>query len=163
MSTAILVFLHAAIVLFPAVAITLPKPSPHSLEIDIPGALITMANMVLAPLSLLLQFWAQYREHRRQAGEPGALSIPSLFIQVPVLTVLAIRLFVRLGTVPWFSRHTYGPHFALWVMDMLRALYSWGFLAINYAAYLVGCVFLLSLYLLANRNESNGGLAPLLA
>jgi ABC-type dipeptide/oligopeptide/nickel transport system permease component len=117
MRTAILAFLHAATVLFPAVAIVLPKPSPHSWETDVPMALITMTNVVVAPLFLLLQFYAQYRECRRQSGHAGAFSLLSLSMQVFVMAILAIRLFIRLGTPPRVPRQNYGPYFALWVWD----------------------------------------------
>lgn len=163
MSTAIQAFLHAAIVVFPAVAITLPKPSSHSWETDVPTALITMTNMVVAPLFNLLQFYVQYREYRRQSGDAGALSLLSLSIQVPVLAMLAIRLFIRLGTPPWIPRHSYGPYFGLWVWDTLQALYSWGMLAINYTIYAIGCVFLLGIYVLNGASRTSGELAPLLA
>lgn len=162
MRTAILAFLHAAAVLLPAVAITLPEPSPHSWETDVPTALITMTNMIAAPLFLLLQILAQYREYRRQSGQAGALSLLSLSIQVPVVAILAIRLFIRLGTPPWVPRHNYGPYFALWVWDSLQAFYSWGMLAINYAVCVVGCVFLLSLYWSRSQSRTSGEHAPLL-
>lgn len=163
MRTATLAFLHAAAVLLPAVAITLPKPSPHSWETDVPTALITMTNMIAAPLFLLLQILAQYREHRRQSGQAGALSLLSLSIQVPVIAILAIRLFIRLGAPPWVPRHNYGPYLALWVWDSLQAFYSWGMLAINYAVCVVGYVFLLGLYWSSSQSRTSGELAPLLA
>jgi hypothetical protein len=163
MRIAILAFLHAAAVLFPAVAIVLPTPSPHSWETDVPTALITMTNMIMAPLFLLLQFSAQFREYRRQSGNPGALSLLSLSIQVLVMSVLAIRLFIRLGTPPWVPRHNYGPYFALWVWDSLQALYSWGMLAINYTVCVMGYFFLLSLYWSSSQSSTGGELAPLLA
>lgn len=145
MRTAILAFLHAAAVLFPVIAIALPTPPPHSWGTDVPTALITMNNMVVAPVFLLLQFYAQYREYRRQSGQAGALTLLSLSIQVPVIAILAIRLFIRLGTPPWVPRHIYGPYFALWVLDSLQAFYSWGMLAINYTVCVVGYIFLLGL------------------
>jgi hypothetical protein len=156
--TAIQAFIHAAIVLFPAIAIALPKPSPHSWETDVPMALITMTNIFV-----LLQFYTQYREYRRQSGNPGALSILSLAFQPPVMAILAIRWFIRLGVLPWVPRHTYGPYFALWVWDSVRALYAWGMLAINFSVYVAGCVLLLALYSLSGRSRADGELAPLLA
>jgi hypothetical protein len=163
MRTAILAFLHAATVLFPAVAIALPKPSTHSWETDVPMALITMTNVVVAPVFLLLQFYAQYREHRRQSGHARTLSLLSLSMQVPVVAILAIRLFIRLGMPPWVPRQNYGPYLALWVWDSLRAFYTWGMLAINYAVCVVGYVFLLRLYWSSSQSRTRGELTPLLA
>jgi hypothetical protein len=163
MRTAILAFLHTATVLFPAVAIVLPKPSPHSWEIGVPMALITMTNVVVAPVFLLLQFYAQYREHRRQSGHAGALSLLSLSMQVFVMATLAIRLFIRLGTPPWVPRQNYGPYLALWVWDSLRAFYTWGMSAINYTVCAVGSIFLLSLYWSSSQSRTSGELVPLLA
>jgi hypothetical protein len=162
MRTAILAFLHAATVLFPAVAIVLPKPSPHSWETDVPMALITMTNVVVAPLFLLLQFYAQYRECRRQSGHAGAFSLLSLSMQVFVMAILAIRLFIRLGTPPRVPRQNYGPYFALWVWDSLRAFYTWGMLATNYTVCVVSYVFLLGLYWSSSRGRTSGELTPLL-
>jgi hypothetical protein len=163
MSTATQAFIYAAIVLFPAVYIALPRPSPHSWETDVPMALITMTNMAVAPIFVLLQFYTQFREYRRQSGNPGALSMLSLAFQAPVISILAIRWFIRLGVLPWVPRHTYGPYFALWVWDSVRALYAWGMLAINFAVYVAGCILLLAFYSLSGRGSTNGELAPLLA
>lgn len=146
MRTAVLAFLHAATVLFPAVAITLPKPSPHSWETDVPTALMTMTSLSMAQLFHLLQIFAQCRKHRGQLGHAGALSLLSLSIQVPVVAILAIRPFIRLGTPVWVPCRNYGPYFALWVCDSLQAFYSWGMLAINYTVCVIGYIFLLSLY-----------------
>lgn len=163
LGTAIQAFLHAAIVLLPAVAITLPKPSSHSWDTDVPMALITFTNMLVAPLSLLLQYYVQYREYRRQSGGSGTLSLLALYIQVPVMAVLAIRWFVRLGTPPWVARHTYGPYFGLWVWDISRAFHSWGMLAVLYTISATGCFFSLSLHFLNGHNTTEEELAPLLA
>jgi hypothetical protein len=163
MRTAVLALLHAATVLFPTVAIVLPTPSPHSWDTDVPTALITMTNMVAAPLFTLLRFYSQYREFRRQSGNAGALSLLSLSIQVPVTTILAIRLFIRLGTPPWVPRQNYGPRFALWVWDSLQAMYSWGMLPINYTMCVVGYIFLLGLYLFDGYDRTDVDTTPLLA
>jgi hypothetical protein len=126
-------------------------------------ALITMTNVAVAPVFLLLQFYAQYREYCRQSGHAGALSLLSLSIQVFVLAILAIRLFIRLGTPPWVPRQNYGTYFALWVWDSLRALYTWGMLAINYTVCVIGSIFLLSLYWSSSQSTTSGESAPLLA
>lgn len=163
MRTAILAFLHAATVLFPAVAIVLPKPSPHSWETDVPMALITMTNMAVALIFLLLHFYAEYCEYRRQSGHAGALSLFSILLQVFVVAILAIRLYVRLGTPPWVPRQNYGPYFALWVRGSLQALYSWGMMAINYTLCVIGYVFLLSLYQSSSQSRTSEEVTPLLA
>jgi hypothetical protein len=110
-------------------------------------ALITMTNMVVAPLCALLHFNAQYGEYRRQSGDAGALSLLSLSLQVPVVALVTIRLFIRLGKPPRVPRQNYGPQFALWAWDSLQVMYSWSMLAINYTVCAVGYNFLLSLYL----------------
>ena len=162
MRTAILAFLYAAAVLFPAIAIALPTPSPHSWETDVPTALTTITNIFMAPLFLFLQISAQLREYRRQSGHAGAISLLSLSMQVLVMAFLAIRLFIRLGTPPWVPRHNYGSYFALWVWGTLQAFYSWDMLAVNYTVCVVGYVFLLGLYWSSSQGRTSGEFAPLL-
>ena len=63
-------FLHAVIVVLPAVAIALPKSSSPSWNTGIPTGLIGMANRVVAPVFMFLQFHAQVQEFRHQNREP---------------------------------------------------------------------------------------------
>jgi len=96
-------FLHAVVVVLPAVAIALPKPSPPSWNTGIPTALIGMTNRVVAPFFIFLQFCAQVQEFRRQNRESGSLSILSLVLQALVLALVSVRWFARLG-LPHYDR-----------------------------------------------------------
>ena len=145
----IIAFLHAAIVLFPIVAITVPKPSEHIFGKDISMALISMSNLVVAPCFVALQFYAQYREMRSQHGRPGALSLLSLGLQVLMTVALAIRWLLRLGDPTW-TRNVPVP---IWLW------YQWGFPAINYALHALGCAFLLVCYLFASRGTTQYGVS----
>lgn len=100
---AIQAFLHAAVVVLPAVAIALPKPSPPSWNTGIPTGLLGMANRIVAPVFILLQFNTQIREFRRQNGELGRLSMLSIGLQALVMALVSVRWFVRLG-LPHYDR-----------------------------------------------------------
>lgn len=143
-NTSITAFSHAAIVLFPIIAITLPKPSGHTFERDILMSLISMSNRVVAPFFVTLQFFAQYREMRMQQGRPGAFSLLSLGLQVPIMAALAVRWVLRLGNPTW-DRNVPAP-VQLW--------YEWAFPAINYAIYALGSAILLACYLLVLRGTA---------
>jgi nitrate reductase NapE component len=145
----VMAFLHTAIVLFPIVAITLPKPSGHTFGRDIWTSLISMSNLVVAPCFVTLQFYAQYQEMRSQHGRPGALSLPSLGLQVLIAVALAIRWLLRLGDPTW-DRNLPVP---IWLW------YQWGFPAINYALHALGCAFLLVCYLFTARGTAGYGLS----
>jgi hypothetical protein len=150
---AIQAFLQAVVVVLPAVAITLPKPSPPSWNTGIPTGLIGMANRIVAPVFILLQFYTQVRELRRQNGELGCLSMLSIGLQTLVMALVSVRWFVRLGSphhdrgevdkMPWVVR----------LLEMLPILYSWGMLAIDYAACAIGYALLLCYYALGRHDE----------
>ncbi|GAB7330626.1 hypothetical protein MBLNU13_g02199t3 [Cladosporium sp. NU13] len=88
---AIQAFLHAVIVVLPAVAIALPKPSPPSWNTCIPTGLIGMENRVVALIFTVLQLYGQVQEFRRHDREPGSLSILSLGLQALVMALVSVR------------------------------------------------------------------------
>ena len=133
--------LHAALVLLPVVAIILPQPrSGHTFPKDVMMALIAMSNIVVAPCFVVLEFYAQFRELKAQGGNPGALSLVSVALQMVTMAALGFRWFLRLGHPTWDN----GPA-PVWLW------YQWGFSAINYLLYAVGCAFLLACYRFAAR------------
>ena len=145
-TVSIAAFLHAAVVLFPAVAAALPKPSGHSWNNDILLALVIMSNQVVAPCFVVLQFVAQYWEMRVQKGDPGALSLLSVGLQVPTMMALGYRWLLRLGNPTW--GHAPAPAW-LW--------YQWAFPSVNYVVHAVGCALLLACYLFSARGTAAHG------
>lgn len=109
-------------------------------------ALINMTNLVVAPLFAILQFYAQYRELRRQDGNPGALSLLSVFIQLLVTALVAYRWLLRLGTPNWPRGDEDLMPFAMWVWDEFKLYYMWGMIVWSYAIHAMGCLFLLVCY-----------------
>lgn len=151
-SLPIIVFLHAAVAVFPAIAISLPRPSTPSMGTDAIMALINMTNTVVAPLFAILQFYAHYRELRSQNGDPGALSLLSLSLQALFAAVIAYRWLVRLGKPDWNPGGEYtGVPFRLWLWDMLNVWYQWGFIAWNFGFHAVGCALLVVYYCFAEQ------------
>jgi len=146
-------FLHAATVVVPAIAITLPKPSSPAWDTDVPTALIGMADQIVAPISMLLQFYAQFCEFRHQHGTPGCLSVFSLALQAVAMALVSLRWFVRLGT-PRYDRGDVDKMSLverLW--DALPIVYAWGMLAINYATCALRNVFLFCCYAVSWHGE----------
>lgn len=115
-------------------------------------ALISMSNTVVAPLFVVLQFHAQFQELQRQSGHPGALSLTSLAVHVPVMATVARRMFVRLGKPEWSAGDPRLP-FLTWARESLQLWYAWGMVAINYAVCALGCLVLLVGYLCAERRS----------
>lgn len=153
-SIALIAFIHAAIFLFPAVAIALPKPSPHEMGIDIFTGFSAIVNTWVSLVFVALQFYPQHIELRRQAGTPGALSLLALGMQAWVLVIVAVRWLQRLGAPTWGGQ---AAPVTLW--------YQWGWLPMNYFINGIGCAVLLGMYL-RSRHEGRVGFAeerPLLA
>lgn len=146
-------FLHAVIVVLPAVAIALPKPSPPSWNIGIPTALIGMANRFVAPVFIFLQFYVQVQEFRRQNREPGTLSLLSLVLQALVLAFVSVRCFIRLGSPHYDRGDVDKMPLVVHLLDTLQILYACGTLAINYAVCAVGYTLLICCYVLGRRSE----------
>jgi hypothetical protein len=146
-------FLHAVVVVLPAGVISLPKPSAPSWDTDVPMTLIDMANRAVAPISLLLQFYAQFRDFHRQNGESGSLSLLSLGLQAFVMLLVSIRWFVRLGTPHYDRGDVDKMSLLVHLWDTLPILYAWGMLAINYAACAIGYALLFCCYTLGRQSE----------
>lgn len=116
-------------------------------------ALINMANLVVGPLFAILQFYAQYRELCRQNGNPGALSLLSVFMQLFVTALVAYRWLIRLGTPNWPRGDADLMPFAMWLWDEFKLYYVWGMIAWNYAIHGMGCLFLLVCYYSISRHQ----------
>jgi hypothetical protein len=112
-----------------------------------------MANRVVAPFFIFLQFCAQVQEFRRQNREPGSLSILSLGLQALVMALVSIRWFARLGSPRYDRGGVDKIPLAVRLWDTMQILYAWGMLAINYAVCTVGYALLICCYVLGRRSE----------
>lgn len=131
-------FVHAALILFPTMAITLPKPSPQHLGTDIFTGFSAIVNVWMSLATL--QFYPQYLELQRMSGSPGSLSLLSLEIRAVVTIAVAVRWFQRFGMPNWESG--YAP---------LTMWYQWGWLPFNYVIEGISCALLLGMYLRAGQ------------
>lgn len=171
-------FVHAALFLIPAISITLPKPSNISgnFGLSIVAGLSYQINNWIGLFCVVLQFYPQYIEMKRMLGDPGALSLLSLGLQALALTGVAVRWFLRFGSLtedfimPPAEELRRAPLMVRWCTIWLEGLwedYKWAALPINYILHSVGCAVLLRTYLLAGRGHGVLGLeseeAPLLA
>lgn len=138
--------LHVAAVLILAVVLSLPPASNHTMFTGIFMALVGMSNLVVAPCFGILQFWAQYREAKNQHGNPGALSLLSIGLQLLAMLILSVRWLLRLGSPPW------GWDF---FPTDIRIWYEWSFPAINYFLYALGCALLLAFYAFTRQSRAS--------
>lgn len=145
---------HAALFVVPAVAITLPKPSKDLFGDGLVVGLTNIVNCCIAPLSVLVQFCAQYIEIRRQNGQPGALSLLSACLQALVMALIATRLFMRMGRRPHYDRGDMViMPWNMYLWDLVSIWYSWGMLAFNYVAVAIGWAVLLCCYYLSEESR----------
>lgn len=150
---AAIAFVHASIFLFPAMIIALPTPSPRRFETDVIVGFSFIVNTWVALSFVLLQFYPQFLEWRRMAGQPGSLSLLSLGLQAAVLLAAAVRWLLRLGVPTWGNQPA-----------LLSMRYQWGALPFNYILHGVGYAILLAAYLIAGRgSDGRHEEAPLLA
>jgi hypothetical protein len=112
-----------------------------------------MANRVVAPVSSLLQFYAQIKELRRQNSKPGSLSLLSLGLQALVVALVSARWFVRLGLPHYDPGDVDKMPLVVRLLETLPILYAWGMLAINYAACAIGYTLLICCYAFARHSE----------
>lgn len=112
-----------------------------------------MANRVVAPVFILLQFYAQGKEFRRQNSEPGFLSLLSLCLQALVMALVSVRWLVRRGSPHYDAGDVDKMPFIVRLLETLPILYAWGMLAINYAACAVGYALLICCYGLGRHSE----------
>ena len=133
-------FIHAALFLFPAVAIALPKPSSRNWDNDIFTGFSAIVNTWMALVFVVMELYPQVLEFRRNSGLPGALSPASLSVRAVVLLGVAIRWFMRLGAPTW--GHQPAP---------VTLLFQWGWVSINYIIESVVCMILVVMYLRAGR------------
>lgn len=134
-------------VVVPAVAITLPKPSGDLFGHGLVVGLTNIVNCYVAPFSILVQFFAQCAEYRCRNGQPGAFSLSSACLQALVMALIATRLFIRMGSKPHYHRGDMDiMPWSMYLWDLVSIWYSWGMLAFNYAAVAVGWAVLLFCY-----------------
>lgn len=94
-----LVYMHAFFFVFFALkAINEPKGSGSYAESMVLQASIAYMAVLSMPLILLLQLCAQYWELRKMA-DYGALSPRSCCMQAAVMSIMALRLFIRTGSI----------------------------------------------------------------
>jgi hypothetical protein len=139
-------FVYAALFLFPAIFITLPKPSPHELGTGLLVGFTTIANTWAGFVFVLLQFIPQYLEMRRVSAIPGSLSPLSLALQAVIILAIAIRWLLRLGPKTWGNQAA-----LLWYW------YQWGVLPSTYIIHAVGCAIWLALYSVTGRAREECG------
>lgn len=140
----IVVALHAAAVLLPAVVLSLPSPDHHgNFSKGLAIAFITMSTFVVVPCSIAIQFVAQFNTMRNHHGDPGAFSLLSLGIQAVAMLFLGIRWFLRIGQPTWGN-----------LPAPMRLWYQWAFTPTNFVLCAIGCVALLACYAFAGRTSA---------
>jgi hypothetical protein len=127
----VVAIIHAAITLTPTLWITLCPPPEHRWDWMLIPFLVNVIGVVVMPLCLALQFTAQLGTLRNQKSDVNSISLLSWCLQVPVLTAVAFRWVCRTGLPPWFPPEQYGPHFGLWLWDIMREHYVHCMMAIN--------------------------------
>jgi hypothetical protein len=100
-------FIHAAAVLIPTIRITLPRPSNGDMGLDIFLTVLNFTSIIIMPLCLVLQFFAQIDELQVHNSDINALSLLSWCLQIPVLAALASKWAYRTGLPP---RSPSGPY-----------------------------------------------------
>ena len=106
--------IHAAAILIPTIRITLPRPSNSGMDLDIFLTVLNFFSIIVMPLCLVLQFFAQLSELRVHNSDTDAFSLLSWCLQIPVLAALAFRWACRTGSPP---RTPSGPYetLTLWL------------------------------------------------
>jgi hypothetical protein len=140
-----LVYMHALFFVFFAMkAINEPKGSgSHAESLMLQAALVYMAAFSM-PLILLLQLCAQYWELRKMA-DYGALSPRSCCMQAAVMAIMALRLFIKMGSP--FEDVSGGENlrnllgtliYALESLPDVLTIYLKGFLSFNFVLWIGG-------------------------
>lgn len=127
-----LVLLDTIVVLLPTLVFNVPEPA-HGMGPGIVMGFIGFVNEDVAPTCAVIQFFPQLVEMWRRNGDPGALSLLSLCLQVPVMAAMAARWYLRVRTSAWNHR-------------ALGMRYLWAEPVINNTICAVGCTLLLASY-----------------
>jgi hypothetical protein len=149
--------IHAAAILIPTIIITLRRPSNGDMGLDIFMAVLNFTSIIVMPLCLFLQFFAQLAELQvHDSNITHAFSLLSWCLQIPVLAALAFRWACRIGLPP---RSHSGPYetLTLWLWDNVFYYYTSSTVAINFAVWALEMYFLVAYYLWNNRNELGVG------
>jgi hypothetical protein len=128
---AVVAVIHAAIILTPTLRVTLCPPPDQRWDSMLIPFLVNVIGVVVMPLCLVLQFTARLRMLWNQNSDQDSISLLSWWLQVPVLVAVAFRWVCRTGLPPWFPPEQYGPHFGLWLWDIMREHYVHCMMAIN--------------------------------
>ena len=144
-----MVFPHCVLFVLPALIIALPKPTPRSMGPGLFVGFTLVFNTWVALLMVLYQFLPQYLEWKRMSGQPGVLSLRSLVLQMVVLSAIAVRWFMRRGSIR-LENAPYPPYpwnypWYCWP-QMPVVWYQWGDRSFNYILHSIGCAMLLILY-----------------
>lgn len=144
--------IHAATILIPTITIILPRPSNGGMGLDIFLTVLNFTSIIVMPICLTLQFFAQLSELQVQESGADAFSLLSWCLQILELAVLALRWACRTGVPPRY--HT-GPFetLTLWLWDNVFYYYTASTVAINFAVWAVEIYFLTAYYLWTNWNK----------
>jgi hypothetical protein len=128
---AVVAVIHAAITLVPTIWDTLSSPSNSVWGPRLSPFLVNLTGVVVMPMCLMLQFIAQFRMLRSQDGDLNSISLLSWYLQIPVLAAVAFRWVCRTGLPPWVPPEPYGPHFRLWLWDIVCCYYVHCMMSVN--------------------------------
>jgi hypothetical protein len=145
--------IYAAVVLLPTIIITLPCPSNGDMGLDIFLTVLNFISIIVMPLCLGLQFFAQLGELQvRKSDTTDAFSLLSWCLQIHVLAALAFRWTCRTELPP---RSPSGPYetLTLWLWDNIFYYYTSSTVAINFLVWALEMYLLVAYYLWNNWNE----------
>jgi hypothetical protein len=128
-----------------------PKDFSMSVGTSLVAGILSHLLVLSTPMVLLLQICAQYSE-LRETSDYGALNLRSFGMQAVVMTVMALRLFIKTGPTFLAAAENDGQGiFARVLLTILRCYFG-GFLSFNYLLWAAGAV---SVYF-ATRSSKTG-------
>jgi hypothetical protein len=122
------------------------------MDLDIFLTVLNFISIIVMPLCLVLQFFAQLSELRVHNSDTDAFSLLSWCLQIPVLAALAFRWACRTGSPP---RTPSGPYetLTLWLWDNIFYYYTSSTVAINFLVRAFEMYLLVAYYLWNNWND----------
>jgi hypothetical protein len=136
----VLVLIHAFFFVFVAWDVANdPKDLSMSVGSSLVAAILSNLLVLSTPVALLLQICAQYSE-LRETSDYGALNLRSFSMQAVVMTVTAVRLFIKTGPTLFAATENDGQGiFARVMLTILRGYFG-GFMSFNYILWTAGAV-----------------------
>jgi hypothetical protein len=138
----IIISFHTMITVFPAVVIAFPRPSAHTISVNLWIGFFGIFGKWAGLFFDMIQFYPQHLQILERDGSPGAVSLLSLALQSLVLGILASRWLLRLGQPTW--ENTLMP-IDLW-SDFVAFSLQWGQIPVLYMIHAVGNLLLLCSY-----------------